>query len=383
MPRALYEQLGAKGRVFSVLTRLFYRRFKWNTAVTDAAGEELASLGVPRSTIRTVPNGIDFARIEQLAAEDLSGPDDDLPLVVAAGRLAPEKGYEVLIEAHGLARASRAAPADDLRAGAGAGAARGADPRARPRGHGLTRGYVPNHYPWIRRASLLCLSSYHEGMPLVLIEALSLGTPVVATRCSEGVADLLREGELGALVEPGSPPRSPRDRYPSREDPRRCVLAPSAPATAHARGGRSRRARRGTPRSSSPQCGARVAPWPRARDRPARCARRAPLRSSPRVQRPPRRLPRRPARSTPPSPAARRPRRRSRRRRAATSATSASGWSTRRSAGSSRSRTCRSTRRAPLPDPGRPRGPARPRQRQLHGGVRSDDGRDAATPAGA
>ena len=71
MPRALYEQLGAKGRVFSVLTRLFYRRFKWNTAVTDAAGEELASLGVPRSTIRTVPNGIDFARIEQLAAEDL------------------------------------------------------------------------------------------------------------------------------------------------------------------------------------------------------------------------------------------------------------------------------------------------------------------------
>ena len=92
MPRALYEQLGAKGRVFSILTRLFYRRFKWNTAVTDAAGEELASLGVPRTTIRTVPNGIDFARIEQLAAEDLPGPDDDLPLVVAAGRLAPEKG---------------------------------------------------------------------------------------------------------------------------------------------------------------------------------------------------------------------------------------------------------------------------------------------------
>ena len=86
-------------------TGTYGMRFTWNTAVTDAAGEELASLGVPRSTIRTVPNGIDFARIEQLAAEDLPDPDDDLPLVVAAGRLAPEKGYEVLIEAHGLARA--------------------------------------------------------------------------------------------------------------------------------------------------------------------------------------------------------------------------------------------------------------------------------------
>ena len=205
MPRALYEQLGAKGRVFSVLTRLFYRRFKWNTAVTDAAGEELASLGVPRTTIRTVPNGIDFARIEQLAAEDLPGPDDDLPLVVAAGRLAPEKGYEVLIEAHGLARDR--VPHRLMIFGQGP---------ERERLEALIRelgvedtaslaGYVPNHYPWIRRASLLCLSSYHEGMPLVLIEALSLGTPVVATRCSEGVAELLREGELGALVEPGSP----------------------------------------------------------------------------------------------------------------------------------------------------------------------------------
>ncbi len=206
MPRALYEQLGAKGRAFSVLTRLFYRRFKWNTAVTDAAGEELASLGVPRSTIRTVPNGIDFARIEELAAEDLPGPGDDLPLVVAAGRLAPEKGYEVLIEAHRLAR-NRVSHRLMI---FGQGPERerlealirelGLEDTA------LLAGYVPNHYPWIRRASLLCLSSYHEGMPLVLIEALSLGTPVVATRCSEGVAGLLREGELGALVEPGSPP---------------------------------------------------------------------------------------------------------------------------------------------------------------------------------
>lgn len=206
MPRALYEQLGAKGRTFAILTRLFYRRFKWNTTVTDAAGEELASLGVPRSTIRTVPNGIDFARIEGLAEEELPAPDDDLPLVVAAGRLAPEKGYEILIEAHGLARAR--VPHRLMIFGQGP---------ERERLEALIRelgledtaalaGYVPNHYPWIHRASLLCLSSYHEGMPLVLIEALALGTPVVATRCSGGVVSLLGDGELGALVEPGSPP---------------------------------------------------------------------------------------------------------------------------------------------------------------------------------
>jgi glycosyltransferase involved in cell wall biosynthesis len=205
MPRALYEQLGAKGRTFAILTRLFYRRFNWNTAVTDAAGEELASLGVPRATIRTVPNGIDFVRIEELAAEDLPGLGDDLPLVVAAGRLAPEKAYEVLIDAHRLAR--ERVPHRLKIFGQGPERER-LEALIRELGledSAVLAGYIPNHYPWIRSASLLCLSSYHEGMPLVLIEALSLGTPVVATRCSEGVASLLQEGELGALVEPGSP----------------------------------------------------------------------------------------------------------------------------------------------------------------------------------
>ena len=206
MPRALYEQLGMKGRAFSVLTRLFYRRFKWNTAVTDAAGNELASLGVPRSTIRTVPNGIDFARLEELAAEDLPGLGGDLPLVVAAGRLAPEKGYEVLIEAHALARERVPHRLKIFGQGPERERLEALIRELGLEGTASLAGYVPNHYPWIRRASLLCLSSYHEGMPLVLIEALSLGTPVVATRCSEGVASLLREGELGALVEPGSPP---------------------------------------------------------------------------------------------------------------------------------------------------------------------------------
>ena len=152
-----------------------------------------------------MPNGIDFVRIEQLAAEELPNPDDDLPLVVAAGRLAPEKGYEVLIEAHGLARAR--VPHRLMIFGQGPERERleALIHELRLEDTASLAGYVLNHYPWMRHASLLCLSSYHEGMPLVLIEALSLGTPVVATRCSEGVAELLREGELGALVEPGSP----------------------------------------------------------------------------------------------------------------------------------------------------------------------------------
>ncbi len=64
-------------------------------------------------------------------------------------------------------------------------------------------GFVENPLPHIRAADLLILSSRWEGLGLVLIEALALGTPVVSTRCPFGPAEVLRDGELGALTPVG------------------------------------------------------------------------------------------------------------------------------------------------------------------------------------
>jgi len=61
-------------------------------------------------------------------------------------------------------------------------------------------GFVENPYNYMKRAAVFVLSSIYEGLPTVLIEALALGTPVVATDCQSGPAEILQGGRLGRLV---------------------------------------------------------------------------------------------------------------------------------------------------------------------------------------
>jgi glycosyltransferase involved in cell wall biosynthesis len=64
-------------------------------------------------------------------------------------------------------------------------------------------GYAENPYPLMARAAVVALSSLREGLPTVLIEALALGRPVVATDCPTGPREILEDGRLGRLVPPG------------------------------------------------------------------------------------------------------------------------------------------------------------------------------------
>ncbi len=64
-------------------------------------------------------------------------------------------------------------------------------------------GFIANPFPYLARADLLMLSSRREGLPNALVEALAMGTPIVATDCASGVRELLRDGRLGPLVRLG------------------------------------------------------------------------------------------------------------------------------------------------------------------------------------
>lgn len=64
-------------------------------------------------------------------------------------------------------------------------------------------GFVPNPFPYVKESSVFALSSRWEGMPNVLLQALSLRTPVAATDCPSGPSEILQGPLERFLCPPG------------------------------------------------------------------------------------------------------------------------------------------------------------------------------------
>ena len=122
------------------------------------------------------------------------------PVVLAVGRFTPQKDFTTLI--HAFARVLRTRPARLMVLGEGPG---------RQEMEALVKklnledsvalpGFVENPYSYMANAALFVLSSRWEGLPTVLIEALSCGTPVIATDCPSGPREILAGGQYGQLV---------------------------------------------------------------------------------------------------------------------------------------------------------------------------------------
>lgn len=144
-------------------------------------------------------NPINLHNIHELAREHPAFRVEGKYLV-AAGRLSPEKDFLTLINAY-----SASAVKEDFQLvilGEGKERSR---LESRIRELGLQQqvhlpGFMRNPYPYIANAHCLVLSSQHEGFPVILIEALGLGKPVISTDCETGPREIIVDGENGLLV---------------------------------------------------------------------------------------------------------------------------------------------------------------------------------------
>jgi glycosyltransferase involved in cell wall biosynthesis len=128
---------------------------------------------------------------------------EDIPIILGAGRLSPEKDFPTLIRAFGHLRKSRKARLMIIGEGPLEGKL-----KALAASLGLLEdvafpGYEANPFAYMKRAALFVMSSAWEGSGNVLVEALALGTPAVSTDCPYGPRETLDGGRYGALVPVG------------------------------------------------------------------------------------------------------------------------------------------------------------------------------------
>lgn len=71
--------------------------------------------------------------------------------------------------------------------------------------HVLFFAYTKNPYPIVRKAMCTVLTSKYEGFPTMLIESLSLGTPVISVNCASGPSEIIIDKHNGLLVENNNP----------------------------------------------------------------------------------------------------------------------------------------------------------------------------------
>jgi glycosyltransferase involved in cell wall biosynthesis len=180
-------------RLWAAGYRRFYRRFDAMVCQSEDMRRDLVErFGLPASKAVTINNPIDADRIRRMAGLDVAArpaPDPSRIELVAAGRLTPQKGFDVLIHALALA----ADPRMHLTL-LGDGPLRQAL-EARAAAHGLEArvrfaGFDPNPYRTFARSDAFVLSSRFEGFPNVMLEALACGTPVVASPAPGGVAEI-------------------------------------------------------------------------------------------------------------------------------------------------------------------------------------------------
>jgi len=215
----------AKERFKWFKRRLLARAYRDPQAITVAVSADVADdatrfFGLQRSSVRVVENPIDISAVQEQARWDFPThpcavcDQADIRIVVV-GRLSHEKGQQTVLAA--VAEVQKQYPALSIQLdliGDGPDLAR-LQALAKDLALGSNVrfvGFQTNPYPWIQRASLVCIASAYEGLPNVALEAMAIGTPLLATACSPSLAALLGADHARGVLVPVADVRQMADK---------------------------------------------------------------------------------------------------------------------------------------------------------------------------
>jgi colanic acid/amylovoran biosynthesis glycosyltransferase len=182
------------------------RRARFVVCISDYARSQLMALSEPAvwNRLHVVHCGVPLEQFTNSRNGDARLAD---PKILYLGRLVPEKGQAILLEAVSLL-SERGHAVNVVLAGEGP-----SRPELELIAERLGIASLSSFLGAVGQeeicalyadASIFCLPSYAEGVPVVLMEAMAMELPVVSTRIA-GIPELIDDGQTGLLVSPGRP----------------------------------------------------------------------------------------------------------------------------------------------------------------------------------
>lgn len=203
----LRESAAGRGivhRIYGLLKLLRYIYFlNFSDAVVSLTSKDSLKWRhfLPFVKTVTIGNPIPFISNDQFSNKVLM--DNSTIRFIAIGRLDSQKGFNDLIEICSIFKGkykSRPWSIDIYGDGELKNFLLSKIERLNLQENVIIHDPVGNLAPIYQRATALLMTSYYEGMPMVLLEALSFGTPCIAFDCDSGPSELIHDGSNGFLI---------------------------------------------------------------------------------------------------------------------------------------------------------------------------------------
>ena len=187
---------GFVGTYYKIIIRTLYNKADYIIPVTEEIKKDLVdNFNIRSEKIKVIGNGFPINEIEMLSSEFLNVIEKkifDNNTIVSVGRLAKQKGHEILLKAMKIVLINK----PELKLviiGTGPEERRlktqafilGISEKV------LFFGNVNNPFKYIKNSKLFVLSSLYEGFPNVLCEAMACKTPILTTNCLSGPYEIL------------------------------------------------------------------------------------------------------------------------------------------------------------------------------------------------
>lgn len=187
---------GFWGKMYKVLIKLLFNKSTKIITVSKEAGNDLIkNFGIKKEKIKLIYNPLDIKKIQQLTTEPLESKYKEIfenPVVINTGRLTEQKSQWHLIRAFRQVK-NRIKDVNLVILGKGE-----LEPYLSQLAESLNLGnsvyflgWQKNPFKFLARSKVFVLSSLYEGLPCVMLEAMTCKLPIISADCKSGPREIL------------------------------------------------------------------------------------------------------------------------------------------------------------------------------------------------